>query len=172
MRGRVLLRALVLLVASLLTLMVSAQMRERVGPPQPPPVERVPFEERFKRVLERALNRLKLTEDQRKTVMELVNAKLEAGRKAREEVRELRRLIRDRNASEEELRKALMDFRRRRAQDRDKILNMEERLIKSLTARAALQLTVIGVLENGLPFPPQVGRPPHRFRIQRGKPRR
>ncbi|RKY05362.1 hypothetical protein DRP77_01195 [Candidatus Poribacteria bacterium] len=172
MRGKALFGVLsLLLVASLLTLMVNAQVRERVRPPQPPPGQGVPPEERFKRAFERALDRLKLTEDQKKAVMELVNAKLEASRKAREEVRELRRLARDRSAPEEELRKALMEFRKRRLQERKRILDMEEKLIEGLPARAALQLTVIGVLENGLPFPPQLGGPLRRLRFQRERQR-
>lgn len=173
MRGKVLFGALsLLLAASLLTLIVNAQVRERVGPPQPPGQQGVPPEERFKRAFERALDGLKLTEDQRKAVMELVNVKLEARRKAREELRELRRLARDRNASEEEIRRALTEFRGKRLQERKRMLDMEEKLIEGLPARAALQLTVIGVLENGLPFPPQLEREPRRTQLQRERPGR
>jgi hypothetical protein len=159
----------IITILSLFAVLVAAQV-ERLQPPRPgqevlrksPPP---PPEERIKEMLDRITTRLKLSEEGKKAVEKLVMARIEARRSTEKELRTLRRLARDRNASETDIREALAKFRKELQEKRAKIRKLEEEALKVVPVKAQLMLTVAGIFDNGLPFPQAP-------RAQRGRPER
>jgi len=62
----------------------------------------------------------------------------------------LNRLAKDSVTSEDEIRETLKELRQRRLAQEQQIQSVEQSLIESLSVRAQLHLTILGVLENGL----------------------
>lgn len=161
MKGRVLITIALVSLLSLLAVLVVAQVQQIQPPrpgkevlrksPAPPPKP----EERIKQMLDRIMSRMNLNEEQKKAVEDLVMAKIEARRKSQEGLKELRRLARDRNASEDQIKTALDKFRKNLIEIRTKVQKLEETALKIVPVRAQLMLTLTGIFDNGQPFPPQ-----------------
>ena len=67
------------------------------------------------------------------------------------DLKTLNRLVRDSLAQDTEIQETLDQFRTKRREIQEQIDEVEERLIQKLPPRAQLHLTVLGVLENGIP---------------------
>ena len=67
------------------------------------------------------------------------------------DLKTLNRLVKDSLIGDEEIRKTLKKFRTKRKELQKQIDKNEMELIKVLSPRAQLHLTVLGVLDNGLP---------------------
>ena len=63
----------------------------------------------------------------------------------------MNRLIKDSLIKDEEIRKTLEKFRDKRKELQKQIDKAEQEIIEVLSPRAQLHLTVLGVLDNGLP---------------------
>ena len=160
MKGKLLIVVALASALSLFTVLVVAQVQQAQPPrpgkevlrksPTPPPPE-----ERVKQMLDRIMSRMKLNEEQKKAVEKVVMAKIEARRKSQESLKELRKLARNRNASEDEIKAALDKFRKDLMQSKAKIQKLEEAALKIVPIRAQLMFTLTGIFDNGQPFPPQ-----------------
>ena len=67
------------------------------------------------------------------------------------DLKTLNRLVRDSLATDTEIQEKLDAFRAKRMEMQERIDETEEGLIQTLPARAQLHLTVLGVLDNGIP---------------------
>ena len=67
------------------------------------------------------------------------------------DLKTLNRLVRDSLAEDVEIQEQLDAFRMKRKEMQKRIDETEEELIQTLPARAQLHLTVLGVLDNGIP---------------------
>ena len=97
------------------------------------------------------LEALGVTPEQKEHIKALWELKRQRHRQAIENLKPLNRLIKDKMASDDEVREALKKFHQQRLAQERKIQMAEVNLIKSLPPRAQLHLTILGVLDNGLP---------------------
>ena len=157
MKGKLLIVVALASALSLFTVLVVAQVQQ-AQPPRPGKEvlrKSPPPEERVRQMLDKIMSRMKLNEEQKKAVEKVVMAKIEARRKSQESLKELRRLARNRNASEDEIKAALDKFRKDLMQSKAKIQKLEEAALKIVPIRAQLMFTLTGIFDNGQPFPPQ-----------------
>ena len=68
-----------------------------------------------------------------------------------EDLKTLNRLAKDTLAKETDIQETLVEFRTKRKAAQQKIEKIEEGLLKTLPIRAQLHLTLLGVLDNGIP---------------------
>ena len=68
-----------------------------------------------------------------------------------EDLKTLNRLAKDTLAEESEIQETLVEFRTKRKAAQQKIQEIEEGLLQTLPIRAQLHLTLLGVLDNGIP---------------------
>lgn len=94
---------------------------------------------------------LGVTEAQKTQIEALWELKRQKQIQAVADLKTLNRLVRDSLAEDTEIQEKLDEFRVRRKEMRDRIDEIEEELIQTLPARAQLHLTVLGVLDNGIP---------------------
>ena len=97
------------------------------------------------------LEALGVTAAQKERIKALWEFKRQSRRQAIENLKPLNRLAKDRMTSDEEVRKILKKFHQQRLAQEQKVKIAEENLLKSLPPRAQLHLTILGVLDNGLP---------------------
>ncbi|MCG9127819.1 hypothetical protein JT359_09500 [Candidatus Poribacteria bacterium] len=98
-----------------------------------------------------SLAEIGVTPEQKTQIDAMWKLKLQKHRKAVKDLKTLNRYVKDTLISEKEIRETLEKFRRERVELQGQIDKAEETLIKSLTPRAQLHLTVFGILDNGLP---------------------
>ena len=67
------------------------------------------------------------------------------------DLKTLNRFVKDTLIGEKEIKETLKKFRTKRKEMQDEIDKAEEALIETLSPRAQLHLTVLGILDNGLP---------------------
>ena len=97
------------------------------------------------------LEALGVTAEQKERIKALWEFKRQTHRQAIENLKPLNRLAKDEMTSDEEVREILKKFHQQRLAQEQKIKIAEENLLKSLPPRAQLHLTILGVLDNGLP---------------------
>ena len=97
------------------------------------------------------LEALGVTAEQKERIKALWEFKRQSHRQAIENLKPLNRLAKDRMTSDEQVREILKKFHQQRLAQEQKIKIAEENLLKSLPPRAQLHLTILGVLDNGLP---------------------
>ena len=68
-----------------------------------------------------------------------------------EDLKTLNRLAKDTLAKETDIQETLIEFRTKRKTAQQKIEEIEEGLLQTLPIRAQLHLTLLGVLDNGIP---------------------
>ena len=98
------------------------------------------------------LEALGVTPEQKAQIKALWELKRQRHRQAIENLKLLNRLAKDKMASDDAVREVLKKFHQQRFAQEQKVKIAEENLIKSLPPRAQLHLTVLGVLDNGLPL--------------------
>ena len=98
------------------------------------------------------LEALGVTAEQKERIKALWEFKRQSRRQAIENLKPLNRLAKDEIASDDQVREALKKFHRQRLAQEQKVKIAEENLLKSLPPRAQLHLTILGVLDNGLPL--------------------
>lgn len=96
------------------------------------------------------LEALGVTAEQKERIKALWEFKRQTHRQAIENLKPLNRLLKDKIASDGEVREVLKKFHQQRLAQQQKVQMAEENLIKSLPPRAQLHLTILGVLDNGL----------------------
>ena len=94
---------------------------------------------------------LGVTEAQRTELETLWKLKRQKQIQAVEDLKTLNRLAKDTLAEETEIQKTLVEFRTKRKEAQQKIERIEEGLLQTLPIRAQLHLTLLGVLDNGIP---------------------
>ncbi len=94
---------------------------------------------------------LGVTEAQQTELETLWKLKRQKQIRAIEDLKTLNRLARDSLAEEAEIQKTLVRFRMKRKETQQQIEEIEEGLLKTLPVRAQLHLTLLGVLDNGIP---------------------
>ena len=94
---------------------------------------------------------LGVTETQRTELEILWKLKRQKQIQAVEDLKTLNRLAKDILAEESEIQKTLTEFRTKRKEAQQKIEKIEEGLLQTLPIRAQLHLTLLGVLDNGIP---------------------
>ena len=94
---------------------------------------------------------LGVTEAQKTQIEALWELKRQKQIQAVTDLKTLNRLIRDSLAADAEIQEKLDAFRLKRKDIQERIDEIEEELIQALPARAQLHLTVLGVLDNGIP---------------------
>ena len=97
------------------------------------------------------LEALGVTAEQKERIKALWEFKRQSHRQAIENLKPLNRLAKDKLTSDEEVREILKKFHQQRLAQEQKVKMAEENLLKSLPPRAQLHLTILGVLDNGLP---------------------
>ena len=97
------------------------------------------------------LEALGVTAEQKAQIKALWELKRQRHRQAIENLKPLNRLVKDKIASDDEVREVLKKFHQQRLAQEQKVQMAEVNLIKSLPPRAQLHLTILGVLDNGLP---------------------
>ena len=97
------------------------------------------------------LEALGVTAEQKERIKALWEFKRQSYRQAIENLKPLNRLAKDKLTSDEEVREILKKFHQQRLAQEQKVKIAEENLLKSLPPRAQLHLTLLGVLDNGLP---------------------
>ena len=97
------------------------------------------------------LEALGVTPEQKEQIKTLWEFKRQTHRQAIENLKTLNRLAKDTMASDADVREVLKKFRQHHLTQEQKVKIAEENLIKSLPPRAQLHLTILGVLDNGLP---------------------
>ena len=97
------------------------------------------------------LEALGVTAEQKAQIKALWKLKRQRHRQAIENLKPLNRLVKDKIASDDEVREVLKKFHQQRLAQEQKVQMAEVNLIKSLPPRAQLHLTILGVLDNGLP---------------------
>ena len=96
------------------------------------------------------LEALGVTAEQKERIKALWEFKRQTYRQAIENLKPLNRLLKDKMASDDEVREVLKKFHQQRLEQEQKVKMAEENLIESLPPRAQLHLTILGVLDNGL----------------------
>ena len=94
---------------------------------------------------------LGVTEAQRTELETLWKLKRQKQIQAVEDLKTLNRLAKDTLAEETDIQKTLIEFRTKRKAAQQKIEKIEEGLLQTLPIRAQLHLTLLGVLDNGIP---------------------
>ena len=94
---------------------------------------------------------LGVTEAQKTQIEALWELKRQKQIQAVTDLKTLNRLVRDSLATDAEIQEKLDAFRAKRKGIQERIDEIEEALIQTLPARAQLHLTVLGVLDNGIP---------------------
>jgi Spy/CpxP family protein refolding chaperone len=97
------------------------------------------------------LEALGVTAEQKERIKALWEFKRQSHRQAIENLKPLNRLAKDKIASDDQVREVLKKFRQQHLAQEQKVKMAEENLLKSLPPRAQLHLTILGVLDNGLP---------------------
>ncbi len=97
------------------------------------------------------LTDLGVTAEQKTQIEVMWKLKRQKHLDAVKELKTLNRLVKDSLIGDEEIRKTLENFRSKRKELQTQIDKSETKLIEVLSPRAQLHLTVLGVLENGLP---------------------
>ena len=92
-----------------------------------------------------------VTPEQKTQIDAMWKLKLQKHRQAVKDLKTLNRYVKDTLMSEKEIRETLERFRAKRKEMQNQIDQAEDAIIKSLTPRAQLHLTVFGILDNGLP---------------------
>lgn len=94
---------------------------------------------------------LGVTEAQKTQIEALWELKRQKQIQAVADLKTLNRLVRDSLAADGEIQEKLDAFRAKRMEIQERIDETEEELIQTLPTRAQLHLTVLGVLDNGIP---------------------
>ncbi len=94
---------------------------------------------------------LGVTEAQQTEIKALWELKRQKQIQAVADLKTLNRLVRDSLAEDAEIQETLDEFRMKRKEMQEGIDRIEAELIQALPPRAQLHLTVLGVLENGIP---------------------
>lgn len=94
---------------------------------------------------------LGVTEAQQNEIKALWELKRQKQIQAVTDLKTLNRLVRDSLAEDGEIQETLDEFRMKRKEMQEGIDKIEESLIQTLPSRAQLHLTVLGVLDNGIP---------------------
>ena len=94
---------------------------------------------------------LGVTEPQQNEIKALWELKRQNQIQAVANLKTLNRLVRDSLAEDAEIQETLDEFRMKRKEMQERIDKIEEGLIQTLPSRAQLHLTVLGVLDNGIP---------------------
>lgn len=94
---------------------------------------------------------LGVTETQKTELETLWKLKRQKQIQAVEDLKTLNRLAKDTLAEETDIQKTLIEFRTKRKAAQQKIEKIEEGLLQTLPIRAQLHLTLLGVLDNGIP---------------------
>ena len=97
------------------------------------------------------LEALGVTPEQKAQIKALWELKRQTRRQVIENLKPLNRLAKDKIAPDADVREVLKKFRQHHLAQEQKVKMAEEDLIKSLPSRAQLHLTILGVLDNGLP---------------------
>ena len=99
----------------------------------------------------RTLADLGVTPEQKTQIDAMWKLKRQKHGQAAKDLKTLNRLVKDTLISDEEIRETLKKFRTKRKEIQEQVDKAEEKLIKTLPPRAQLHLTVLGILDNGLP---------------------
>ncbi len=94
---------------------------------------------------------LGVTSEQKTQIDAMWKLKREKHIQAVKDLKTLNRFVKDSLISEKEIQETLKKNRTKRKEMQDKINKAEEALIEALSPRAQLHLTVLGILDNGLP---------------------
>lgn len=94
---------------------------------------------------------LGVTPEQKTQINAMWKLKRQMHIQAVKDLKTLNRYVKDALISEKEIKETLKKFRTKRKKMHDEIDKAEEALIKTLSPRAQLHLTVLGILDNGLP---------------------
>ena len=94
---------------------------------------------------------LGVTAEEKTQIESMWKLKRQKHLEAVKDLKTLNRLIKDSLIGDDEIRKTLEKFRAKRKELQKKIDKAETQLVEVLSPRAQLHLTVLGVLENGLP---------------------
>ncbi|MCE2413614.1 hypothetical protein J4G07_06375 [Candidatus Poribacteria bacterium] len=97
------------------------------------------------------LEDLGVTEAQKSQLEELWNLKRQKDIQAINDLKTLNRLAKDSLVEDTEIQKTLDEFRAKRKEMQGRIEEIEEELVQILPTRAQLHLTLMGVLDNGIP---------------------
>lgn len=97
------------------------------------------------------LTDLGVTAEQKTQIEGMWKLKRQKHIEAVKDLKTLNRIVKDTLIGDEEIRKTLKKFRTKRKELQKQIDQDEVKLIKVLTPRAQLHLTVLGILDNGLP---------------------
>lgn len=94
---------------------------------------------------------LGVTEAQKTQLEALWDLKRQKDIQAINDLKTLNRLVKDSLVEDAEIQETLDEFRAKRQEMRGRIAGIEEELIQVLPTRAQLHLTLMGVLDNGIP---------------------
>ena len=94
---------------------------------------------------------LGVTPEQKTQIDVMWKMKREKHLQAVKDLKTLNRFVKDSLISDKEIQESLKKFRLERKKRQEQIDKAEESLIKVLSPKAQLHLTVLGILENGLP---------------------
>ena len=97
------------------------------------------------------LGDLGVTEAQKTQLEELWDLKRQKDIQAITDLKTLNRLAKDSLVADIEIQKTLDEFRAKRQKKQGRIEEIEEELVQILPTRAQLHLTLMGVLDNGIP---------------------
>lgn len=97
------------------------------------------------------LGDLGVTEAQKAQLEELWDLKRQKDIQAINDLKTLNRLAKDSLVEDIEIQKTLDEFRAKRKEMEERIEEVEEELVQILPTRAQLHLTLMGVLDNGVP---------------------
>ena len=97
------------------------------------------------------LGDLGVTEAQKTRLEELWNLKRQKDIQSINDLKTLNRLAKDSLVEDTEIQKTLDEFRAKRKEMQGRIEEIEEELVQTLPTRAQLHLTLMGVLDNGIP---------------------
>ena len=97
------------------------------------------------------LTDLGVTAEQKTQIEAMWKLKRQKHLEAVKDLKTLNRLVKDSLIKDEEIRKTLEKFRDKRKELQKQIDKAEKEIIEILSPRAQLHLTVLGVLDNGLP---------------------
>ena len=97
------------------------------------------------------LTDLGVTAEQKTQIEAMWKLKRQKHLEAVKDLKTLNRLVKDSLIKDEEIRKTLEKFRDKRKELQKQINKAEKEIIEVLSPRAQLHLTVLGVLDNGLP---------------------
>ena len=107
---------------------------------------------------------LGVTAAQKAQLEELWDLKRQKDIQSINDLKTLNRLAKDSLVEDIEIQKTLDEFRAKRKQKQGQIEEIEEELVQTLPTQAQLHLTLMGVLDNGIPRrtkKPQTNKPPN-----------